>query len=100
LSLKRRPHREAREAEVELRFSPITLKRPRRAIAQPETLTVFVVDVFEPHPPAGQEAVRWIGQLGGFLARNGDGEPGVKVLWRGWTHLQDIVQTWSIFHPP
>lgn len=215
LSLKRRPDREAREAEVELRFSPITLKRPQRAIAKHETLTVFVVDVFEPHPPAGQEAVhwvlltslpvqtveqaqqitlwytyrwlverfhfvlksgckleesqlrqedrlerllavyslvawkllwltyqarqtpdvpctialqppewqalyafihrtpsvpdtapslrqavRWIGQLGGFLARKGDGEPGVKVLWRGWTRLQDIVHTWSILHPP
>lgn len=215
LRLKRRPDREAREAQLELRFSQITLKRPQRASAKRETLTVFVVDVFEPHPPAGEEAVhwvlltslpvptveqaqqitvwysyrwlverfhfvlksgckleesqlrqvdglerllavyslvawkllwltyqarqtptvpctvalqptewqalyafihhtpavpdaipslrqavRWIGQLGGFLARKGDGEPGVKVLWRGWARLQDIVQTWTITHPP
>jgi hypothetical protein len=215
LSLQRRPDREARDADLELRFSPITLQRPQRAVAQRATLTVFVVDVVEPHPPAGQaaihwvlltalptqtveqaqqivqwytyrwlverfhfvlksgcnleasqlrhaerlerllavyslvawkllwltyqarqtpatactvalqpmewqalyafihrtqavpdtapslrQAVRWIGQLGGFLARTGDGDPGVKVLWRGWTRLQDIVQTWSISHPP
>lgn len=215
LSLKRRPDREARDAELDLRFGQVTLKRPQRATASGETLTVFVVDVLEPHPPAGEaavhwvlltslpvltlehaqqislwysyrwlverfhyvlksgckleesqlrqeaglarllavyssvawkllwltyqarqtpdvsctvalqptewqalyafihrsqslpdtapslrQAVRWIGQLGGFLARKGDGEPGVKVLWRGWTRLQDITQTWSILHPP
>ena len=60
LSLKRRPDREARAADLELRFSPITLKRPQRAAAKRPTLTVFVVDVFEPHPPAGQEAVHWV----------------------------------------
>lgn len=27
-------------------------------------------------PPTIREAVRWIAQLGGFLARKGDGEPG------------------------
>ena len=50
-------------------------------------------------PPSLRQAVRWIDQLGGFLARGGDGEPGVKVLWRGWTRLQDIVETWTLFHP-
>lgn len=60
LSLKRRPDREARDAELELRFSPISLKRPQRATVKRETLTMFVVDVFEPHPPAGQEAVHWV----------------------------------------
>jgi hypothetical protein len=50
-------------------------------------------------PPTLRQATRWIAQLGGFLARNGDGEPGVKVLWRGWSRLHDIVQTWSISHP-
>lgn len=50
-------------------------------------------------PPTLREATRWIAQLGGFLGRKGDGEPGVKVLWRGWMRLQDIVDTWRIFHP-
>ena len=39
-------------------------------------------------PPSLREAIRWIGRLGGFLARQGDGAPGVKVLWRGLRQLQ------------
>ena len=42
-------------------------------------------------PPSLREAVRWTALLGGFLGRKGDGEPGVKVLWRGLMRLQDIV---------
>jgi hypothetical protein len=49
--------------------------------------------------PTLHQAVRWIAQLGGFLGRRSDGEPGVKVLWRGWQRLQDITQTWHLFHP-
>ncbi len=215
LSLKRRPDRAPRDAQVELRFGTVTLRRPQRAESQHATLTLGVVDVLEPNPPPGQEAVhwllltslpietvaearqitvwysyrwvierfhyvlksgckleerqlreaarlerllavfsvvawhllwltyharqtpdapatvalrpvewhalyafihrtqrlpqappalhqviRWIGQLGGFLGRKGDGEPGVKVLWRGWQRLQDITATWSISFPP
>jgi hypothetical protein len=215
LNLKRHPDREAREAEVDVRFTPLTLKRPQRSSARRDRLTVHAVEVVEPHPPPGEspvhwllltslpvetldqaqtviryytyrwlierfhfvlksgckiedsqlrdlarlerllavfslvawhllwltyqarltpdapctlvlqthewqalfafhhrsqrlpsqppslhQATRWIAQLGGFLARKGDGEPGVKVLWRGWTRLQDIADTWSILHPP
>lgn len=214
LSLKRRPDRQARPAQVELRFRSVTLKRPKRADTQRATLTLQVIDVLEPNPPDDEEAVhwliltslsvhnpqqaqqiitwytyrwlierfhyvlksgckleesqlreearlerllalyslvackllqltysarqtpnvpctvllqaeewhvlyafvhrtqrlpttppplhqavRWIAQLGGFLGRKGDGEPGVKVLWRGWTRFQDILDTWIISHP-
>lgn len=51
-------------------------------------------------PPSLNQAVRWIGQLGGFLGRKRDGEPGVKVLWRGWQRLHDIAETWRLTHPP
>lgn len=47
-------------------------------------------------PPTLNQAVRWIGKLGGFPGRKGDGEPGIKVLWRGWMRLQDIVKTYSL----
>jgi hypothetical protein len=50
-------------------------------------------------PPTLREAVRTIAKLGGFIGRTSDGEPGVKVLWRGWQRLQDIVATWMIFQP-
>jgi hypothetical protein len=33
-------------------------------------------------PPGVRQAVRWIAQLGGFMARKGDGEPGPLALWR------------------
>jgi len=211
LALKRRPDREARTAQLELRLGRVTLRQPKRAETRYPTLTVSVVDVQEVNPPEGEkpihwllltslpgttveqaqqivtwyscrwlverfhyvlksgcqleesqlreqvrlerllavyslvawrllrltyqarvtpdvpcteslsevewralylftqrskrlpkqpptlrQAVRWIAQLGGFLGRTGDGEPGVKVLWRGWTRLQDIVETYSL----
>ena len=49
-------------------------------------------------PPTMREAVRWVAQLGGFLARRSDGEPGVKTLWRGWRRLQDMLQVWQLLH--
>lgn len=50
-------------------------------------------------PPTLRQALRAIAQLGGFIGRTSDGEPGVKTLWRGWQRLQDIATTWSLFHP-
>jgi hypothetical protein len=50
-------------------------------------------------PPSLHAATRWIAQLGGFLGRKGDGDPGVKVLWRGWQRLHDIVTAYQTFSP-
>jgi hypothetical protein len=36
--------------------------------------------------------MRWIAQLGGFLARSGDGEPGLKTLWRGISVLHHLLE--------
>lgn len=47
-------------------------------------------------PPTLRQAVRWIAQLGGFLGRKADGEPGVTVVWRGWQRLQDMADTWYL----
>ena len=51
-----------------------------------------------PEPPDARTAVRWIAKLGGFLGRKGDGEPGVKTLWRGFRRLQDLVEGWRLHH--
>jgi hypothetical protein len=40
-------------------------------------------------PPTLHEAIRLIAKLGGFLGRKHDGEPGVKVLWRGLQKLNE-----------
>lgn len=50
-------------------------------------------------PPDLRTCVRWIAQLGGFLARKHDGEPGVKTLWQGLRRLHDIAQTWLLLSP-
>lgn len=47
-------------------------------------------------PPDLHTAVRWVAQLGGFLGRKRDGEPGVKVIWRGLRRLPDITAMWRI----
>jgi hypothetical protein len=74
------------------------------ALSEPEwqALTAFTNKSRFPatSPPTLRQAVRAIAQLGGFIGRKSDGEPGVKTLWRGWQRLQDISATWSLFHPP
>jgi len=50
--------------------------------------------------PTVQQATRWIAQLGGFLNRKGDGDPGVTVIWRGWQRLADIADAFLTFLPP
>lgn len=49
-------------------------------------------------PPSLHDAVRMIATLGGFLGRKGDGEPGVKTIWRGLRRLHDIAATWQLLH--
>lgn len=48
--------------------------------------------------PSIKEVTVWIARLGGFLARKGDGDPGPTTIWRGWTRLSDIADTWLILH--
>jgi hypothetical protein len=50
-----------------------------------------------PEPPTLREAVHMIAKLGGFLGRKGDKEPGMITIWRGWTHLQHLVDGWKLF---
>ena len=45
--------------------------------------------------PSLGRAIRWIAQLGGFLGRKGDGDPGIITLWRGWKRLADLADGWS-----
>ena len=46
--------------------------------------------------PGLRAAVRQIARLGGFLARKGDGEPGVKTIWRGLRRLEDLMTGWKL----
>jgi hypothetical protein len=44
-------------------------------------------------PPTLNEVVRLIAQIGGFLGRKGDGEPGVKTIWKGLDKVQTAAET-------
>ncbi len=52
---------------------------------------------FPSQVPTLAEAVRWIGQLGGFTASRKH-QPGTTVLWQGLQRLSDISQAWLVFH--
>jgi len=43
-------------------------------------------------PPTVQQAVRWIGKLGGWVARNKNDNPGTTCMWRGLVRLPSMVE--------
>jgi hypothetical protein len=78
---------------------------PCTALLEPEEwqalhCAIHVTSTPPAEPPTLREAVHWIGRLGGFLARRGDGEPGVTVLWKGFQHLTDLTFMYRIMRPP
>lgn len=42
--------------------------------------------------PTIKAAVAYLAKLGGFLGRKGDGEPGVKVIWKGLSTLNIVLK--------
>ncbi len=48
--------------------------------------------------PTVGEGVRWIAQMGGFLGRRGDGNPGPQTLARGLARLDAISFGWKLAH--
>lgn len=77
-----------------------------QARLEPEASCELVLEVrewrllrrkFEPknrskRPPTLHQAMVWIAQLGGFLARKGDGEPGLKTTWLGLGKLHHLLE--------
>jgi Transposase DNA-binding/Transposase Tn5 dimerisation domain len=61
--------------------------------AEWQTLSCHVQQTAQPaaQPPLLGEATRQIAQLGGFLGRRGDGDPGPLTIWRGYRRLQDMT---------
>ena len=59
-----------------------------------EWQTIYMMHYQSPppdQPPSLRDTVRALAQLGGFLARTGDGEPGIKSLWQGYQRLHDFL---------
>ena len=71
------------EISCEVVFTPSEWKLLRRR---------FVPKSRSKQPPSLHLAVNWLARLGGFQSRKGDGEPGIKTLWRGYTKLQHLLE--------
>lgn len=56
---RRYPQRQARLASLKFRAGTITIKRPQQVKAKTSTLTLNVVQVYEPKPPRGQQRIEW-----------------------------------------
>jgi hypothetical protein len=59
-----------------------------------EWQTIYTMQYHRPppdQPPPLRDTVRALAQLGGFLARTGDGEPGIKSIWQGYQRLHDFI---------
>ena len=60
LDLRAEPGRAARRARLELRFGTVTIRRPRHGGRHlPESVTLGLVEVFEPAPPEGVKGLLW-----------------------------------------
>lgn len=51
--------RDERKAQLQIRWTRVTMKRPEDAQHEASDVTLNVVQVLEPHPPEGQQAVDW-----------------------------------------
>lgn len=48
-------------------------------------------------PPQLRSMIFMIAQLGGFLGRKGDGDPGPQVMWIGLQRMRDLALAWKTF---
>jgi hypothetical protein len=48
-------------------------------------------------PPPLKDTLRMIAQLGGFLGRKHDGDPGPIVMWRGLRNLYEYIKAREVF---
>jgi hypothetical protein len=73
------------------------------AVFEPaEWKSVYVVVRREEPPPVApklQEMIRLVAQLGGYVNRKRDDEPGPQTLWLGLQRLHDITLCWQVFGP-
>ncbi|NOT79044.1 MAG: IS4 family transposase [Bacteriovoracaceae bacterium] len=45
--------------------------------------------------PTLDTVIKWIAQLGGWLGRKGDGEPGVMSIAKGWQRIESGAMMWE-----
>jgi len=45
--------------------------------------------------PSLDTVIKWIAQLGGWIGRKGDGEPGVMSISKGWQRIESGAMMWE-----
>lgn len=70
-----------------------TPEQPAHEVLDPELLAIVAAQTAQP-PTAMTTGAFWqaVAQMGGYLARRGDGPPGWKTLWRGWLRVQTLLE--------
>lgn len=68
-------------------------ERPAAQVIEPELLAV-VAACAKQDASLMTLSTFWteVARLGGFLARRSDGSPGWKTLWKGWLHVQTLLE--------
>ena len=68
-------------------------ERPASQILPADIVTVVAyLDQREAQTMTSQQCWYAIARYGGYLGRTGDGPPGWKTLWRGWLHIQAVLE--------
>jgi hypothetical protein len=57
-----------------------------------QVLSAWATGQLPDRPPSAQQAMRWIGKMGGWLARNQQDNPGTTCMWRGLGRLPIMAQ--------
>ncbi len=66
---------------------------PAAQMIEPEALAIVAAHA-EQSPQTLTRSGFWteVARMGGYQARKSDGPPGWKTLWKGWLHLQTLVE--------
>lgn len=68
-------------------------ERPAQEVLEADLLAVVAAQVgLNPTSMATQTFWKSVAQIGGYLARRGDGPPGWKTLWKGWLRVQTLLE--------
>lgn len=56
------PPREERDAELRIRFAPLSLRRPQnlKGVIDATAIPLYAVHVFEPNPPPEEDPIEWL----------------------------------------
>jgi hypothetical protein len=69
-------------------------------LTKPQWVTLYMLinasTQIPSQPPSLQQAVKWIGRLGGHLGRKSDGPPGLKTVWLGYQQLCHAASVYEL----